>query len=166
MRSWFVENSLGGRIDGLAEHEKFLDYYRANGRTHKDWVAAWRFWMRRAAERTPAGRRPSAGTFTSAQERSRAGLQSEADLARIAEAYLEHVGGDPEDPAQVRPLVDRLRESPQAVETLLSAIRNQNGSASRTSDTYSGDKRTIEGEVAAQREVTSSATERDADDPR
>jgi len=164
MRVWYAEK-IGSAIDGLAEHEKFLDYYRANGRTHKDWPAAWRYWMRNALERAPRRRGATSGGFQTAQERSADRLRSEADLARIAEAYLEHVGGNPEDPAQVRPLVDELRQHPDAVERLLAAVREK-GSASRTSGTYSGTKDVIEGEVSRPREVTSNAAQRDSGAPR
>lgn len=59
MRAWFVREQLGQVLNGLAEHEKFMDYWRAapGVRGSKlDWPATWRNWMRTAAER--AGRRP------------------------------------------------------------------------------------------------------------
>jgi hypothetical protein len=59
MRAWFQENNLSAAIDGRIEHEKFMDYWRAEAgaRARKlDWPATWRRWMRTAAER--GGRRP------------------------------------------------------------------------------------------------------------
>lgn len=44
-------------VDGRRETEKFLDHWRsASGATasKRDWVAAWRNWMRKAAERLPS----------------------------------------------------------------------------------------------------------------
>ncbi|AMS02075.1 replication initiation protein [Mycobacterium phage Panchino] len=41
-----------------AEHEKFTDYWKAKSgkdATKRDWNAAWRNWIRRAAENTPRG---------------------------------------------------------------------------------------------------------------
>lgn len=167
MRAWYREN-IGGRIDGPAEHERFMDYWRAQpGQkgVKTDWPATWRNWMRSAVERAGRPARRAAGGFQTAQERGAAQRQSDADLARLAEAYLEANGGDPEDPAQVRPLVDQLKKHPEGAQKLLDAIRNPNGSASRTGVPYSGD--VIDGEVAqGTREVTSYATERDDDSPR
>jgi hypothetical protein len=164
MRVWYAEK-IGSAIDGLAEHEKFLDYYRANGRTHKDWPAAWRYWMRNALERAPRrrGAAPAAGGFQTAQERSTARVARAADLARIAEEYLERTGGNPEDPKQVNPIVAKLREHPDEVDRILAEI----SSASRTSGTYSEGKDVIQGEARdATREVTSYATERNPDGAR
>jgi hypothetical protein len=38
------------------ETAKFLDHFRANGGTKKNWLAAWRNWMRRAVEFAPRGK--------------------------------------------------------------------------------------------------------------
>jgi helix-turn-helix protein len=54
MREWFRANNLSAVIDGAVEHEKFMDYWRAEAgaRARKlDWPATWRRWMRSAAER-------------------------------------------------------------------------------------------------------------------
>ncbi len=54
MRAWFDENRYGDMINGKAEHERFMDYWRAvPGIKGKklDWPATWRNWMRNAAER-------------------------------------------------------------------------------------------------------------------
>lgn len=48
MVDWFVDAKLP--IDPNKETQTFIDYYTANGKTMKDWVAAWRNWMRKAAE--------------------------------------------------------------------------------------------------------------------
>lgn len=58
MRAWYREN-IGSSINGVVEHEKFCDYWRAvpGIRGQKvDWPATWRNWMRTASER--AGGRP------------------------------------------------------------------------------------------------------------
>lgn len=69
MRAWFVREQLGSVIDGVREHEKFTDYWRAmpgmRGRK-VDWAATWRLWMRQAAERA-GGRRPGNGVATYGQ---------------------------------------------------------------------------------------------------
>lgn len=47
-------------VDGRWETEKFINYWRAaSGATavKRDWVAAWRTWMLKAAERAPTGGR-------------------------------------------------------------------------------------------------------------
>ncbi|WP_165964592.1 hypothetical protein [Actinomadura sp. KC216] len=46
-------------VDGRAETEKFVNYWRAKSgkdATKVDWPATWRNWMLNAAERTPTGR--------------------------------------------------------------------------------------------------------------
>ena len=45
---WFIDAKLA--IDPNKETATFIDYYTANGKTMKDWAAAWRNWMRKAAE--------------------------------------------------------------------------------------------------------------------
>lgn len=170
MRAWYRENGIGHHIDGAAEHERFMDYWRAQpGQkgVKTDWPATWRNWMRRAAERPQRGRPATRGGYRTALERSADRLQDEADLARVAEAYLEATGGNPEDPAQVRPLLDELKRHPEGARKLLEKIRNPNGSAPRTGVPYSGVENVIDGEVAqGSREVTSYATERNEDAPR
>jgi hypothetical protein len=55
MRAWYRSN-VKNRIDGVAEHEKFCDYWRgvAGAKGIKtDWIATWRNWMRRADEQSP-----------------------------------------------------------------------------------------------------------------
>ena len=55
------------------EHERFLDYCKANGKTYKDWDAAWRGWMRRSVEynrgRTNTRQQQTDDLFTAAQNR-------------------------------------------------------------------------------------------------
>ncbi len=56
MLSWLKEK--GFRVDWRAETEKFCDYWRSQGgpRAVKvDWTAAWRYWIRTAAERSSSG---------------------------------------------------------------------------------------------------------------
>lgn len=42
-----IKEELPG-IDVASEHRKFVDHFLANGKTMKDWNAAWRNWMRRS----------------------------------------------------------------------------------------------------------------------
>lgn len=54
MREWFAAEKLGQVIDGRWEHDKFMDYWRAEPGTKGrklDWPATWRRWMRTAADR-------------------------------------------------------------------------------------------------------------------
>ena len=44
-------------LDLRAEHAKFTDHFRANGKAMKDWNAAWRNWMRRARAFAPSATR-------------------------------------------------------------------------------------------------------------
>lgn len=48
MHDWFIASKLP--VDQIKQTELFMDYYIANGKTMKDWAAAWRNWMRKAAE--------------------------------------------------------------------------------------------------------------------
>lgn len=52
MVAWAAKEGI--REDALrAETDSFLDWHRAKNNRHKDWVAAWRTWMRRAKEFRP-----------------------------------------------------------------------------------------------------------------
>lgn len=142
MRAWYREN-IGAAVNGVLEHEKFLDYWRSRTgqvAVKKDWIATWRNWMRTALERSsrrPNGTQQSAAPrFQTAQERSAARLAEERDLLVRAEEIVEQQGGDPEDSSLVRPIFERLK------------AERANGSASRTQDMY------IDGEVVTPREVT------------
>ena len=44
MLDWLDENEI--TADWRSETSNFLDHHRAKGSTMKDWVAAWRMWMR------------------------------------------------------------------------------------------------------------------------
>jgi len=60
MKAWGAEHARSVE-DPLAETEKFLDHARANGKTFRDWTAAWRTWMANAqtyATRSPSRLRP------------------------------------------------------------------------------------------------------------
>jgi hypothetical protein len=48
MHDWFLESKLP--VDRFKQTELFMDYYIGTGKTMKDWAAAWRNWMRKAAE--------------------------------------------------------------------------------------------------------------------
>lgn len=54
MKTWFIGKGYSKLFRGAAEHEKFVDFWRAkpgDGGVKLDWVATWRNWMREAAER-------------------------------------------------------------------------------------------------------------------
>ena len=46
MKSWASENHI--RSDVERETDRFVDYWTAEGKSKKDWMATWRNWMRRA----------------------------------------------------------------------------------------------------------------------
>ena len=47
MRAWAREHLPDVNVE--RETEQFLDYHRAKGNVLKDWIAAWRTWMRHAS---------------------------------------------------------------------------------------------------------------------
>jgi hypothetical protein len=47
MRAWAQRDVPGVNME--RETEQFLDHHRAKGNVFKDWIAAWRTWMRNAA---------------------------------------------------------------------------------------------------------------------
>jgi len=57
MNAWFEKQNFL-KIDINRETEKFVDHWKSNGSTKKDWVAAWRNWMRNAEDwcKAPADR--------------------------------------------------------------------------------------------------------------
>jgi hypothetical protein len=58
MRAWAAKNVPG--IDVDAQTEKFRDHHTAKGSAMKDWIAAWRNWMRNAPQFSrPQGRAQS-----------------------------------------------------------------------------------------------------------
>jgi len=61
MSEWARKENLG-HIDLRAETAKFKDHALANDRRCRDWVAAWRNWIRNAAKWQPAGPATRAGT--------------------------------------------------------------------------------------------------------
>jgi hypothetical protein len=48
MREWATENVP--TADVRSETEQFCDFHRARGKPGKDWVAAWRYWMRNSVK--------------------------------------------------------------------------------------------------------------------
>ncbi|MDQ1246900.1 MAG: hypothetical protein QG597_1268 [Actinomycetota bacterium] len=56
MRRWAAAKAPGVNLED--ETERLLDWARANGRSYKDWKAAWRNWIKNAKTRTPAARTP------------------------------------------------------------------------------------------------------------
>jgi hypothetical protein len=48
MKSWLKKQDF--KIKPEYETEKFIDHFQAKGEAKKDWVAAWRNWMRKANE--------------------------------------------------------------------------------------------------------------------
>lgn len=137
MRDWYRDN-VGNAIDGLIEHEKFLDYWRAapGAKGVKlDWPATWRNWMRTAMER--AGTRPTSGApagaagtkprYPSAAEREQARREQEHAEMVAAETFVEANGGDPENLDQVLAVVAKIRsgELPLADRTVMPYIEGQ-----------------------------------------
>lgn len=49
MQSWFNDQNFI-RFNAKDETEKFIDYWKSKGEPKKDWIAAWRNWMRKADE--------------------------------------------------------------------------------------------------------------------
>lgn len=47
MKAWYAASGITG-INPVQETAEFIDHFRASGKPGKDWVAAWRNWMRRA----------------------------------------------------------------------------------------------------------------------
>ena len=152
MRSWYVEN-IGGAINGPAEHEKFMDYWRAAAGAKGvklDWIATWRNWMRTALDRSGRGARPVSGApagastkprFPTAAERSQQQRDEWTELAKEADAIVTANGGDPNDHKLVLKVMEEIKAA------------RANGSASRTSMPYSEDQY-IDGEVVTFKEVT------------
>lgn len=149
MRSWYRDN-IGAAVNGVLEHEKFMDYWRSRSgqiAVKKDWPAAWRNWMRSALERAPrdyrttGGPKPAGPRFPTAAERSQMQRDEWAERAKAAEAWVEKQGGDPNDVKLVLSVMERMKTG------------ELNGSASRTSGMYSeGD--VIDGQIVPPREVT------------
>lgn len=138
MRAWYRDN-VGARINGAAEHEKFMDYWRAAAGAKGvklDWPATWRNWMRTAMER--AGTAPTSGApagaaaagkprYPSAAERERARMESEQEILLAAEKHVEEHGGNPEDGAAVFAVVARIKsgELPLAGRTVMPYIEGE-----------------------------------------
>ena len=57
MATWAAELGLAPAVVA-AETDKFVDHFRGTGGRKKDWVAAWRNWLRRVDEFAPARNRP------------------------------------------------------------------------------------------------------------
>lgn len=74
-----------GLTDAQAEQETehFVNYHAAKGTKHKDWVAAWKYWLRRAPEFAAADNR-RAGTFNGAPLYDRNGNPTSAYFAKQA----------------------------------------------------------------------------------
>lgn len=56
MRSWAQEKTP--LVDLDAESEKFVDYFKACGKSMADWEATWRNWMRRCTTFKGASLKP------------------------------------------------------------------------------------------------------------
>lgn len=87
MIAWFRENTP--HVDGRWQTEQFRDYWAAASganATKRNWEAAWRTWMRKAAEgstsngrASPGAPRPSTSDLRVAQARA-AGAEAQAIL--------------------------------------------------------------------------------------
>ena len=76
-------------VDGRWETEKFVNYWRAaSGATavKRDWVAAWRTWMLKAAERAPTSGRNHAASqppMSATERKMRAALEAGARVQAL-----------------------------------------------------------------------------------
>jgi hypothetical protein len=143
MRAWYREH-IGAQVDGQREHEKFVDYWRANGKAMKDWPATWRNWMRRATEQR--GTRGNVVPFKSAAERRDDQQRSRLTVAQLADQIMERNGWDYRDHERVE----------QAMHLARQAVAD-NPSPTSTSDGY------IEGEwqpTSTSKEVTGGEADR------
>jgi hypothetical protein len=160
MRAWYSER-IGSAVNGLIEHEKFMNFWLAKSgkdATKVDWRRTWMNWMLTALDRAP--RRPVSGApagapqpprYPSAAERAHQQSEREHQEAQAAEEWLEANGGDPNDNAQLRAVLARIRSG-------------ELGSAPRTPMPYIDGE--VVGENGAAREVTSYATDRGTDPAR
>ena len=58
MRQWAATKAPGVNLED--ETERLLDWARANGKTFKDWTAAWRNWIKKSKDFAPVnGNRPT-----------------------------------------------------------------------------------------------------------
>jgi hypothetical protein len=69
MRTWAKEHAADVHLS--RQTSRFVEYYRANGKTMKDWNAAWRNWMLKAQDDAESSRPTRRGG--SALERMAAG---------------------------------------------------------------------------------------------
>lgn len=150
LRAWYRQR-IGNAIDGLLEHEKFMNFWLSKpGRAGEklDWRRTWQNWMLEALARS--GRRPTSGApagaasrprYPTAQERSQAQREEFTARAKAAEEWVERNGGDPNDTKLVLQVMERMK------------TEESNNGASRTPGMYiDGD--VIDAEVIAPREVT------------
>lgn len=82
MVAWAQANTPG--VDGRRETERFRDHWAAaTGRnaTKRDWIAAWRNWMRSAADRAPTGRAVPGARPSTTDQRVAEGLALAARMA-------------------------------------------------------------------------------------
>lgn len=60
LRTWAAEHVPGVNVD--REYDAFMDWTRANGKTFKDWPAAFRNWLRKAPTLNSNGHAPRVGS--------------------------------------------------------------------------------------------------------
>lgn len=85
MVAWHRDNTPG--VNGQRETAKFIDHWRAAGGSNavkRDWVAAWRNWMRKAAEWSPGGTRASPGNGIAMRIDSRPSTTDQRVAAALA----------------------------------------------------------------------------------
>lgn len=71
------------------EHRKFIDHWKQTGKPMADWDAAWRNWMRRAAERGDFRRAPN-GTPVSTADQRVAQIQAMKAAEQASRLELEY----------------------------------------------------------------------------
>lgn len=157
MRKWFVAGNYSRWINGLDQHEQFMDYWKAQpGQkgVKLDWPATWRRWMRTAAERAqergvrPAGPAPRQrqGGYQTSAEKTQAKNDEEAAVSAVFDELAAREGLDRRDWAAVQALSARAREIVQR-------------STRRQGDGYTGDRDIIDAQwtETTPREVTDHA---------
>jgi hypothetical protein len=148
LRAWYRDR-IGNAVDGLLEHEKFMNFWLSKpGKAGEklDWRRTWQNWMLEALARsgrrpTAAGQKPATTRFPTAQERTQAAREEHVKWMSMAEAYMEQHGMDLGDILKMREIATQIR------------TQYEKTAATRTSGMYSeGD--VIDAEIVPPKEVT------------
>jgi len=86
-----------GIYDPHAEFEKFENYHRAKASQHKDWVAAWRYWIGNGKRSNGNGKRPESFAERNIRETTeicaRVGERAEMLLSEMATGVSKSADG-------------------------------------------------------------------------